>query len=99
MDDVKKAIAVLEAEKLLCERYSEKYMAIELAIKSLEMQYKMMEHCEGSCTGCSYYNSTFGEECMNDFIIDVGELTYYYEKNMSNENNTNLTEMIREIHD
>lgn len=75
MEDIKKAIAVWEAEKLLCERGSEKYKAIELAIKSLEMQCKMMEHCDGSCTVCPYYNSVFGEACMNDFIIDVDNET------------------------
>jgi len=75
MEDVKKAIAILEVKKISYERGSEEYKAIELAIKSLEMQYKMMEHCEGSCTGCPYYNSIFGEACMNDFIIDIGDET------------------------
>ena len=71
MKEIKKAIAVLEIRKLFFNKESETYNAIELSIKSLEMQHKMMERCEGSCIYCPYYNPNFGQECMNDFIIET----------------------------
>ena len=44
---------------------------MEMAIQALKMQQKMKEHCEGSCTMRPYYNPTYGDMCMNDFIIDT----------------------------
>lgn len=49
MDEILIAI-----EHLKMGNYSAYHM--NLAIKSLEMQYKMMKHCEGSCEGCQYNN-------------------------------------------
>lgn len=70
-DKVKKAISVLEVNKLLSSRQTEFCECADIAIKALEMQYKMIEHCEGACTACPYYNPNFGEHCLNDFIINI----------------------------
>ena len=66
IENIKKAIAVLEDVKSTYKSDSMEYEATELAIKALVMQQRMMEHCEGStCTDCQYLR----ESCITDFII------------------------------
>lgn len=66
-DKIKKAISVLEVNKLISSSQTEFCECADIAIKALEMQYKMMEHCEGSCTDCPYWNPKF-DKCMNDLL-------------------------------
>ena len=41
---------------------------MEMAIKALEIQQKMIEHCERKCGSCPCWDGK-SDICMNDFII------------------------------
>ena len=69
-DKIKKAISVLEVNKITSASQKEFVEAADMAIKALTKQLEMLEHCEGSCVGCPYVNEEPNNECMHDFIID-----------------------------
>lgn len=66
---IKRAIAILEANKLISSSQIEFCECTDLAIKALEMQYKMIEHCDKGCIACSYTNPHYSGRCMNNFVI------------------------------
>lgn len=68
--EIQEAIQQLTIQRTFTKGSNAKVEAIDMAIQALKMQQKMMQHCEGSCVGCHYYNPTNGDKCMNDFIID-----------------------------
>ena len=72
MDELKKAIAVLLTKQLFCEKGTDLYNAMELAIASLNMQCKMLEYHNDHCTKDS--NDTQKNNlCITDFMVCKGE--------------------------
>lgn len=72
-EKIKKAIVMLEVNKIMSASQTEFAETADIAIKALIKQLEMLEHCERSCVGCPYTNedNTISDECMNNFIIEL----------------------------
>ena len=85
---IKKAIAILEVNKIMSHSQTEAVEALDIAIKALEKQIEMLEHCDGSCVRCPYsdLDNSVSDECMNNFIIDLNWILERenYEKAITN---------------
>ena len=72
-EKIKRAIAILEVNKLISSSQTEFVESADIAIKALEKQLEMLRYCdEHGCAGCVYRNPcNKGNICMNDLIITI----------------------------
>ena len=72
-EKIKKAIKILEVNKMISSSQTEFVESADIAIKALEKQLEMLRYCdEHGCAGCEYRNPCSKENaCMNDLIITI----------------------------